>query len=50
LKDLDNGDDDGIRPWLRGFVIDKGHDTAAKVLEGVGDVKIARPIAQMTDK
>jgi hypothetical protein len=44
LKDLDYGDDDGIRPWLRGFVNDKGHDTAAKVLEGVGDVSQGRLI------
>jgi hypothetical protein len=42
MKDIDNGDDDGIRPWLKGFADHMGHDIAAKLLEGVGDVSQGR--------
>jgi len=41
FQDLDNGDDDGVRPWLTEFVNDVGSETAAKLLEGVGDVHAA---------
>jgi hypothetical protein len=37
-KDVDDGQDDSIRPWLDGFVENKGIELASKLLEGVGDV------------
>jgi len=37
-KDLDFGEDDGVRPWLKGFVEDVGPEAAATLLEGVGVV------------
>lgn len=39
---MDNGDDDGVRPWLKGFVANMGTATSAELLEGVGDVSFAR--------
>jgi hypothetical protein len=39
-QNLDNGDDDGVRPWLKGFVAEMGADTAAELLKGVGDVSV----------
>jgi hypothetical protein len=35
---LDN-DDDSIRPWLKGFVKDKGAEAAAFLLKDVGNVR-----------
>jgi hypothetical protein len=32
-------DDDCIRPWLKGFVEDKGAEAAAALLKHVGDVR-----------
>lgn len=40
FKDVDNGDDDGVRPWLNEFVESVGSDTASALLEGVGHVPI----------
>jgi hypothetical protein len=36
--DVNDGQDDTIRPWLDGFVEDRGLDVASKLLQGVGDV------------
>jgi hypothetical protein len=32
-------DDDSIRPWLKGFVEDKGAEVAAALLKNVGDIR-----------
>jgi hypothetical protein len=40
-QNMDNGDDDGVRPWLKGFVTAMGSDVAAELLKGVGDVSVA---------
>lgn len=37
-KDLDFGQDDGMQPWLQGFVNKVGLETAMYLLEGVGEV------------
>ena len=35
------GEDDAIRPWLKGFVNDVGRDAATELLAGVGDVHLS---------
>ena len=37
-RDMDFGDDDGVRPWLEEFVQNVGSETAMNLLQGVGEV------------
>jgi hypothetical protein len=36
---MDNSSDDDIRPWLAGFVQEKGHVAAKALLAGVGELE-----------
>lgn len=38
FRDVDYGDNDGVRPWLRGFTDSVGMHVAASLLDGVGVV------------
>ena len=37
-RNIEDGEDDAIRPWLRGFMNNVGEEAATELLEGVGDV------------
>jgi hypothetical protein len=38
-QSLNDAQDDEVRPWLHGFVRENGHDVAAALLKGVGELE-----------